>query len=143
MNSFSQLLLVTCFAVQFLDESREIRSQYSDPGYYPFSPPTSSSLSGANQAGTPPIPHPIPTDGFTVMSLLNTESPATSQPSAVASPLDHPSRNLSPQHHEHLENRTFVHQQPPREPILWPLEHEQEAMLLQHYIENVALFVSW
>jgi hypothetical protein len=26
--------------------------------------------------------------------------------------------------------------------VLWPLEHEQEAMLLQHYIENVALFVS-
>ena len=36
----------------------------------------------------------------------------------------------------------FVYQQPPGEPILWPLEHEQEAMLLQHYIENVALFVS-
>jgi hypothetical protein len=24
--------------------------------------------------------------------------------------------------------------------VLWPLEHEQEAMLLQHYIEDVALF---
>ncbi|KAF2031633.1 hypothetical protein EK21DRAFT_31974, partial [Setomelanomma holmii] len=35
---------------------------------------------------------------------------------------------------------TFVYQQPPGQPILWPLEHEQEAMLLQHYIENVALF---
>lgn len=37
----------------------------------------------------------------------------------------------------------FVYQQPPGEPILWPLEHEQEAMLLQHYIENIALFVSY
>lgn len=40
------------------------------------------------------------------------------------------------------ESSTFVYQQAPGQPILWPLEHEQEAMLLQHYIENVALFVS-
>jgi hypothetical protein len=139
----SQPHLLTCLAVQFLDESNEIRSQYCDTGYFPFSPSPSAPLNGVNQASTPPIPHPLPTEGFTVMSLLNAESPATSQPSIVASPLDHPSCNISPQHHEHHENGTFVHQQPPREPILWPLEHEQEAMLLQHYIENVALFVRY
>ena len=44
--------------------------------------------------------------------------------------------------HEHPGTNTFVYQQPPGEPVLWPLEHEQEAMLLQHYIDNVALFVS-
>ena len=36
---------------------------------------------------------------------------------------------------------TFVYDQPPGEPVLWPLGNEQEAMLLQHYIEQVALFV--
>jgi len=46
------------------------------------------------------------------------------------------------QHNEDAGASTFVYQQPPGEPVLWPLEHEQEATLLQHYIENVALFVS-
>lgn len=46
------------------------------------------------------------------------------------------------QRQEDVSASTFVYQQPPGEPVLWPLEHEQEAMLLQHYIENVALFVS-
>ena len=36
---------------------------------------------------------------------------------------------------------TFIYDQPPGEPVLWPLGSEQEAMLLQHYIEQVALFV--
>lgn len=79
-------------------------------------------------------------DGFTVLSLLNAESPVQPQSRAV----------LPRPQHEHSaldgfqspEASTFVYQQPPGQPILWPLEHEQEAMLLQHYIENVALFVS-
>ena len=137
--------------VQFLDESNEIRSQYSDDAYYPFnsppapqsfSPTAHSSLSGGqNHAGkgTPPSSVLTPTEGLTVLSLLNSDSPAQSQGSAVSPPFDHQIHSNTSQPHE----ATFVYQQAPGEPILWPLEHEQEAMLLEHYIDNVALFVSY
>jgi hypothetical protein len=133
--------------VQFLDESSEVRSQYTDEGSCPFgshgnSPRLASPRSGRSpdHALSPRFPITTPTDGFTVLSLLNSESPGQPQ-----------SRNTPPRsqdNHNRLENfqqaesSTFVYQQPPGQPILWPLEHEQEAMLLQHYIENVALFVS-
>jgi hypothetical protein len=55
---------------------------------------------------------------------------------------DQPPNTSVYQRHDDVSVSTFVYQQPPGEPVLWPLEHEQEAMLLQHYIENVALFVS-
>lgn len=96
-------------------------------------------MSGRNHTGTPPASIITPTEGLTVLSLLNSESPAQSHAVAISPPFDHHAPSNTPQPHE---PRTFVYQQPPGEPILWPLEHEQEAMLLQHYIENVALFVS-
>jgi hypothetical protein len=82
------------------------------------------------------LPLLTPTEGYTVISLINVEPP--NQPAAP--PVlrdDHDRSNSLPRG----VSNTFVYQQPPNAPILWPLEHEQEAMLLQHYIENVALFV--
>jgi hypothetical protein len=81
-----------------------------------------------------------PTDGFTVLSLLNSESP--SQPPPHNAPTTSRDNHVPRDEFQQAESSTFVYQQPPGQPILWPLEHEQEAMLLQHYIENVALFVS-
>jgi hypothetical protein len=82
-----------------------------------------------------------PTEGLTVLSLLNSESPVEQQRSG---PLpvthDHQASINAYQEHQDEAPSTFVYQQPPGEPVLWPLEHEQEAMLLQHYIEDVALF---
>jgi len=79
-----------------------------------------------------------PTEGLTVLSLLNSESPVQPRVTDVSPPFDH---RVQPNTSHPDETLTFVYQQAPREPILWPLEVEQEAMLLQHYIENVALFV--
>lgn len=95
-------------------------------------------MSGGNHTGTSPTSVITPTEGLTVLSLLNSESPAQSQAPAISPPFDHHVPSNTSQPHE----ATFVYQQPPGEPILWPLEHEQEAMLLEHYIDNVALFVS-
>lgn len=80
-----------------------------------------------------------PTEGLTVLSLLNSESPVQPHVAGVSPPFDHRVQQPNTSHPD--ETLTFVYQQTPREPILWPLEVEQEAMLLQHYIENVALFV--
>ncbi|KAH7089532.1 hypothetical protein FB567DRAFT_439127 [Paraphoma chrysanthemicola] len=136
-------------SVQFLDESSEVRSQYTDDGSFPFSSPPSglanspqpgSSKSGrsANDIPTPPFTIATPTDGFTVLSLLNSESPSVPHShSAPSISRDNQFNHDSPPRND---GSTFVYQQPPGQPILWPLEHEQEAMLLQHYIENVALF---
>ncbi|KNG51141.1 putative Zn(II)2Cys6 transcription factor (Eurofung) [Stemphylium lycopersici] len=135
--------------VQFLDESSEIRSQYTQDGYSPFSSPSThyhsprpASASGQSNALTPNSNFFTPTEGLTVLSLLNSESPVQHQ--APAPPVTHDQRpNTSAyQRQEDVSASTFVYQQPPGEPVLWPLEHEQEAMLLQHYIENVALFLS-
>lgn len=143
--------MLTVITVQFLDESSEVRSQYTEEGSHPFtsppaalhdSPKPGSSMSARSQQDVPSPPYSIvtPTDGFTVLSLLNSESPGLPPshhtPSTAQS--DGPRHDTYPQN----EPNTFVYQQPPGEPILWPLEHEQEAMLLQHYIDNVALFVS-
>ncbi|PSN67793.1 hypothetical protein BS50DRAFT_348932 [Corynespora cassiicola Philippines] len=132
----------------FLDESSEIRSQYAgDADYYPFSttptvqaysPDAGSSLSIVQQVETPPASIISPTEGLTVLSLLNSDSPAQSQHPLSAPPTFDAHVHDSP--FTDNENHTFVYQQPPNAPILWPLEHEQEAMLLQHYIDNVALF---
>lgn len=74
-----------------------------------------------------------------MLSLLNSESPRQShaRDTPRSQHFTTPSEGYGP-----VESNTFVYQQPPGAPILWPLEHEQEATLLQHYIENVALFVS-
>ncbi|OWY51168.1 putative Zn(II)2Cys6 transcription factor (Eurofung) [Alternaria alternata] len=136
-----------CGRFQFLDESSEIRSQYVQDGYSPFgSPsvhvPSPSGTPGSAQgtALTPSSTLFTPTENLTVLSLLNSESPVQQQ--TTAPPVLHDHRaNTSAYHPHHDEGvSTFVYQQPPGEPVLWPLEHEQEAMLLQHYIENVALF---
>ncbi|KAF2121287.1 hypothetical protein BDV96DRAFT_483830 [Lophiotrema nucula] len=125
-------------AVQFLDESRDIRSHY-DPSlrnsptgqgqsFTPESVP--SSISSANQVQTPPPSVISPTEGLTVLSLLNSDSPTRPfHAIPTASGLT-----------SHPEPHPFVYEQPPGAPVLWPLENEQEAMLLQHYIEHVALF---
>ena len=143
--------LLTSVAVQFLDESSEVRSQYTDDSSYPFSSPpvgfNNSPKPDSSKSGRSPsdIPSPsftivTPTDGFTVLSLLNSDSPSQ--------PTSHHTPSISQDDHARLEtfprteSSTFVYEQAPGQPILWPLEHEQEAMLLQHYIENVALFVS-
>jgi hypothetical protein len=133
--------------VQFLDESSEVRSQYTDDGSCPFgshdnSPRPASPRSGRSpdHALSPRFPVATPTDGFTVLSLLNSESPG--QPQSRNNPLRSQDNHSQLGKFQPTESSTFVYQQPPGQPILWPLEHEQEAMLLQHYIENVALFVS-
>jgi hypothetical protein len=144
-------LLLTCFIVQFLDESDDVRSQYTEDDYYPFTSPTAeyddspkpgSSRNGKTRNDTTVTSFNTitPTEGFTVLSLLNSDPPSQSQ-SRIATPrsLDEPSQLDT---FQQTESSTFVYQQPPGQPILWPLEHEQEATLLQHYIENVALFVS-
>jgi hypothetical protein len=141
---------LTCIIVQFLDESDDVRSQYTDDGSYPFasppadydnSPKPGSSRSGQGQKDTTVSSFNTitPSEGFTVLSLLNSDPPSQSQ-SRIATPRsqDEPSQLDT---FQQTESSTFVYQQPPGQPILWPLEHEQEATLLQHYIENVALFV--
>jgi len=82
-----------------------------------------------------------PTENLTVLSLLNSESPVQQQAPAPPALHNHRTNTSAYQPHQEEGISTFVYQQPPGEPVLWPLEHEQEAMLLQHYIENVALFV--
>jgi hypothetical protein len=147
---YAQHLLIVPL-VQFLDESREIRSQYtgdtdssalfpSTPVVQDFSPDPSYSSSGVNQVETPPPSIISPTEGLTVLSLLNADSPIHHQHSHSAPPTTSYESHVS--HSPIQHNGSFVYQQPPGVPVLWPLEHEQEAMLLQHYLDNVALFVS-
>jgi hypothetical protein len=144
-------LSLTLLAVQFLDESNEVRSQYTGDNSPFSSPPSGNHQSpklGSAKGGrsshnevTPPYTVVTPTDGFTVLSLLNSESP--SQPQLLEGPPRSHHDAHDHAHSDHLQatgSSNFVYQQPPGQPILWPLEHEQEAMLLQHYIENVALF---
>ncbi|KAH7392799.1 hypothetical protein BKA66DRAFT_438942 [Pyrenochaeta sp. MPI-SDFR-AT-0127] len=132
--------------VQFLDESSEIRSQYTGDSCSSFGSPSAgptqspnpgSTGSGDIHSGTPSSSLMTPVDGFTVLSLLNSESPVQIQPTSA--PISH-NHQLSTDSFQDNRGSTFVYQQPPGAPILWPLEHEQEAMLLQHYIDNVALF---
>lgn len=142
-------LLMECAIVQFLDESPEIRSHYVQNGDSPFSGssvlyqspgPSASGQDNSNlTAGSTLF---TPTEGLTVLSLLNSESPVQRNTSAPSMTPDQPPNTSAYQRHDNANASTFVYQQPPGEPVLWPLEHEQEAMLLQHYIENVALFVS-
>lgn len=142
--------LIECAAVQFLDESPEIRSHYVQNGDSPFSgssvlfqSPRPSSASGQDNSNlTPSSALFTPTEGLTVLSLLNSESPVQRNTSAPSMTPDQPPNTNAYQRHDDANASAFVYQQPPGEPVLWPLEHEQEAMLLQHYIENVALFVS-
>lgn len=131
--------------IQFLDESSEVRSQYTDDSYQPFSsndhspvPDSSKSGRSPDDVAAPPFSVATPGDGFTVLSLLNSESPVQPQPRNAPARSQHNRTALGA--FQSPEASTFVYQQPPGQPILWPLEHEQEAMLLQHYIENVALF---
>ncbi|CAI6329320.1 unnamed protein product [Periconia digitata] len=131
--------------LRFHDESREIRSQYTEEvineetedvevqsahsldldQVHERSPPGSSNNS-----------HEV----LPVLSLLNSESPTRDN---LAPPEISVTLNNLPVPDSRIESEdtsTFVYQQPPGVPVLWPLDHEQEAMLLQHYIENVALF---
>ncbi|KAF2016400.1 hypothetical protein BU24DRAFT_433422 [Aaosphaeria arxii CBS 175.79] len=140
-------------ALQFLDESQEIRAQY-DSDFSPFdndppAPPSNPSSrhgssitpSAINQVETPPPSIISPTEGLTVLSLLNSESPGQTHHSFSTPPaLQVLEAHRPPSPRAHHEQNTFVHQQPAGLPIFWPLEHEQEAMLLGHYIDNVALF---
>lgn len=103
-----------------------------------FSPDPSSTFSVVNQVETPPPSIISPTEGLPVLSLLNSESPTQPQHQPFSGL---PNPNESPASGQPNESHTFVYQQPPGVPVLWPLEHEQEAMLLQHYLDDVALFV--
>jgi hypothetical protein len=139
-------------AVQFFDESYEIRSQYEgtvahDPSPSPsvaqnpsaHDSPSSSGRIAENTLSSI-ISYP---EGLTVLSLLNSESPRGSQTPTSGPPptsFGHPVPAI-PQGSDGTV--TFVYDQPPGEPVLWPLGSEQEAMLLQHYIEQVALFVGF
>jgi hypothetical protein len=107
-----------------------------------YQSPGPASASGQSNNLTPNSTLYTPTEGLTVLSLLNSESPVQQQTSAPSMTPDQPPNTSVYQRHDDVSVSTFVYQQPPGEPVLWPLEHEQEAMLLQHYIENVALFVS-
>ncbi|KAH7117723.1 hypothetical protein B0J11DRAFT_90108 [Dendryphion nanum] len=133
--------------IQFLDESHEIRAQY-DSDFSPFdhtppkqtcSPAPSSGTSAINQVETPPPSIISPTEGVSVLSLLNSESPAQSHQQFSTPDVPYETQ-LSHSPAPASDLHTFVYQQAPGVPILWPLEHEQEAMLLQHYLDNVALF---
>lgn len=147
-NAIDRPALLTSIVVQFLDESSEIRSQYKEDDYSSLGSPHAASVSSPtsatgggrfHQSGTPTSVLATPTEGFTVLSLLNAESPVLTPPPGHS--VSH-NQSVSTEPYHEDGTSTFVYQQPPGEPILWPLEHEQEAMLLQHYIENVALFVS-
>ncbi|KAF2471427.1 uncharacterized protein BDR25DRAFT_223470 [Lindgomyces ingoldianus] len=139
--------LDTCLTptvVQFLDESQEIRAHYdsdcspfgSTPAAQDLSPDLSrANFNDANHVQTPSPSIVSPTEGLTVLSLLNSESPTQPQQSSSALPTSYGPALSSP-----IGSSTLVHQQPPGAPVLWPLEHEQEAMLLRHYVDDVALF---
>ncbi|KAF2179015.1 hypothetical protein K469DRAFT_320908 [Zopfia rhizophila CBS 207.26] len=133
--------------IQFLDESQEIRAHY-DSDFSPFgnTPPgagfptpnhISSTFSEVNQVETPPQSIISPTEGLTVLSLLNSESPTesphhlSSAPPTSYGPAIPPTPNQS-------DGLNSVYQ--PFVSVLWPLQNEQEAMLLRHYIDDVALF---
>ncbi|CAO2648601.1 Nn.00g078680.m01.CDS01 [Neocucurbitaria sp. VM-36] len=112
-------------------------SPFSSPIGPDLSPAPSSARSGNGNHESPVPTLLTPTEGFTVLSLLNSESPV--QPQQSVPPVSH-NHAVGTDSFQGNNSSTFVYQQPPGAPILWPLEHEQEAMLLQHYIENVALF---
>jgi hypothetical protein len=138
--------------VQFLDESQEVQSHYTNndtvhepmgsrstsvtPDCSPGGP--SLSLKGIDNHHTP-VSTIHPTEALTVLSLLNVESPI--ETTGYHSSVSIIAQSSLPVPIEPDISNTFVYQQPPGAPVLWPLEHEQEAMLLQHYIDNVALFV--
>jgi hypothetical protein len=100
----------------------------------------SPSTSGQNTRNNP-FSLINPPDGLTVLSLLNSESPSDPQPAFSAPPPTSSALIVPPIPQVSNGTVTFVYDQPPGEPVLWPLGNEQEAMLLQHYIEHVALFV--
>lgn len=123
-----------------MDESDEVRSQYAANGSCLFnSPSTSKSPShlGSSAGGKDHYDSSI--EGITVPSLLNPESPERPQLCGVPPVLY--DNHLRTQSWNQEGINTYINQQPRKPPILWPLEHEQEAMLLQHYINDVAQFV--
>ncbi|KAF2878208.1 hypothetical protein BDV95DRAFT_613821 [Massariosphaeria phaeospora] len=134
--------------IQFLDESTEVRSQYAGETEHIYTGSStqdcpqnsSSSKKESNQVEIPPVPIISPTtEGFTVLSLLNSESPIERQQHPPY-PLASHNTSLPQSSFSTSELNRYVYQQPPGAPVLWPLEHEQEAMLLQHYVTNVAPF---
>ena len=79
-------------------------------------------------------------EGLSVLSLLNSE-PAAQLHTYSTSPLPTSySLPATPRVPDTNGLGNFSYQPPPGSKVLWPLESEQEAMLLQHYIENIALF---
>ncbi|PVH98714.1 hypothetical protein DM02DRAFT_729682 [Periconia macrospinosa] len=132
--------------IRFHDESREIRSQYAEEevarqagdGISQDISPVRNTVQADGR--NPPTPVNNSTEVLPVLSLLNSESPPRDESALTAHPPT-PSHLQAPSPRNDLnDTNTFVYQQPPGVPVLWPLDHEQEAMLLQHYIEEVALF---
>ena len=81
-----------------------------------------------------------PPEGLSVLSLLNSESPNQVHSHSAPPPSTSYSLPVTP-HAPCLDgSANLSYQPPPGARVLWPLESEQEAMLLQHYIENIALF---
>ncbi|KAF2730543.1 hypothetical protein EJ04DRAFT_515198 [Polyplosphaeria fusca] len=132
-------------AVQFLDQSEEIRSHYdsdisrfeSTPTGPDLSPDPITTYTGVENVHTPSSSVMSPTEGVTVLSALNSYFPTHSHIGRFPDPTfsQRPNPLVRPSDTQHL-----VYQQPPNTPVLWPLENEQEAMLLQHYIHHIALF---
>lgn len=75
-----------------------------------------------------------------MLSLLNSEPSAhLNTYSAPPQPTSY-SLPATPHLPDLNGSNNFSYQPSPGARVLWPLESEQEAMLLQHYIENIALF---
>jgi hypothetical protein len=139
-------LFTECRIVQFLDESQDIRSQY-DSDYSPLeaTPAEPGFSPGPVETYTIVDNEPVsraaiitPTEGISVLSMLNSDSPTEPHfPHFPVPSLSDGSTSVS----QPDGAQNFVYQQPPNAPVLWPLANEQEAMLLQHYIHHVALFV--
>ncbi|KAF2198195.1 hypothetical protein GQ43DRAFT_443574 [Delitschia confertaspora ATCC 74209] len=129
--------------IQFLDESQDIRASYDSsfsPSSHTLSPQDfSSSGSGLQTSLTSLIG---PTEGLTVISLLNSDSPPDHYAQAPAAPTYYGPPGPPLEYHSSIppsvQSTPHSHQHAPQ--ALWPLESEQEAMLLRHYVDNVALF---
>ncbi|KAF2443371.1 hypothetical protein P171DRAFT_36311 [Karstenula rhodostoma CBS 690.94] len=128
--------------IQFLDESHEIRSQYAEDGFSgPLTPPDHSPDQYSSSVIIQLSPSVTsPASGLTVLSLLNSEPSV--HPQSYSAPPASTSYSLpvSPHVPDPDASANFTYKPPPGAPVLWPLESEQEAMLLQHYVENTALF---
>lgn len=81
-----------------------------------------------------------PAEALSVLSLLNSEPSAHLHAYSAPPPSTPFSLPVSPPVPHLSASNSFIYSPSPGPRLLWPLESEQEAMLLRHYVENIALF---